>query len=181
MPEITEPKTSPAVNIAGGIASVAAMIAGRFLGWAFGLQFVLPLVAGLVTTSLVKKKAPQNPYAAALGVHAAAVTFSLLNLVISSIRFGPHFGPIMFLMLAVSIGGFVWLIVQPGPQAAGLLIARHGYTLVMSLIGLARMVGNAPLTSLIDSGLTIALSATALALLVRTLLAQRAASPAVTA
>lgn len=135
-------RTSPATTVGSVVVTVVAVLAGRFLGWAFGLSFALPLVAGLVTTSALRRR--ENPYAAGAGLHAALVTFSLLTLLVTSLRFGLHLGPVLVVMKLVSIGGLVWLVVRPAPAPAGLLLSLHAYHVLMDLAALPGFVQATP-------------------------------------
>jgi hypothetical protein len=131
-------KVSPVSTIGSVVVSVAAVLGGRFLGWAFGLSFVLPFIVGLVTVSWLKRR--QNPFAVGLGFHAAAFVFSLLTLVVAALRHDFVPGPMSFVLRAVAVAAFVWAVLRPAVPSVGVVVALHGYALVMSLFNLPSLV-----------------------------------------
>jgi len=128
-------QNSKAASVGSILAALLAAGLGRFLGWAFGLRFVLPIVAGLVVLAMMKKKlAPaMQALAPALAVHAALLTWGLLEFALNSMQYGLHISPIYIVLMLVSIGGLVWAMSQPGIGPVGLLLVRDGYTLLMTL------------------------------------------------
>ncbi len=173
------PKKSPAATVGGAVASVVAVLLGRLLGWAFGLQLVLPLVAGLVVAAQAGKRLPATAraYAPALGAEAAFLTWMVVGLAVTSLRFGFHLGPVGAVLIAATAGAFVWLMVRPGPAPAGLLAVRHLYGLAMLLGNLPGLLKVRDVGQLVDTGIGAVTGALALVLLGRAILEQKGAAP----
>jgi hypothetical protein len=130
------------VTVVSVFGAVAGVLLGRFLGWFFGLQFFLPIAVGFVAAGALKKRLPEKAqvFVPALGVHSAYLTWIALEIVIRLINHSFYIGFFGIFLHAVSIAGFIALIVQPGVPPALLLLLRHAYSLYLFILSLPPMI-----------------------------------------
>jgi hypothetical protein len=130
------------VTAASLVGAVAGVLLGRFLGWFFGLQFFLPIAVGFIAAAQLKKKLPDKAqvFVPALGVHAAYLTWIALEILIRLLQHSLYIGFFGIFLHAVSIAGFIALIVQPGIPPALVLLLRHAYSLYLFVLSLPPMI-----------------------------------------
>jgi hypothetical protein len=104
----------------------------------FIVRVSIPVAIGFGVHEALKGKL--GKWAPGAAAHSAYVAHVVSGILLGLVRGGHvNMSTWEIMLLLVAIAGLVWLLVQPSLPAALLIMARHGYALVVLLLGLGRV------------------------------------------